>query len=230
MCLRSSDLILNKSINKNSILLKYNKESHKLGYYGQLTSTKKGEPTHSPTTYSSIFQLVRDCLMKPDKSHYYQVQDLWFENVLVIILKPVVGYLSDTCIKTLHCLSQLFNKMITNICRLRNLDFSMLREPRIGYADQLNIQASHVDLATTGIIHYSLHPGILIGYIKGEYVGESRDMSQIIKDVLPYINKVAMALMEQIRTKGCPSIINFKEASDMKSFIIEKGNQATLKM
>jgi hypothetical protein len=31
-------------------------------------------------------------------------------------------------------------------------------------------------------------------------------------------------------TNGCPSYINFEEASDMKSFIIKKGNQATFKM
>jgi hypothetical protein len=31
-------------------------------------------------------------------------------------------------------------------------------------------------------------------------------------------------------TKGCPSIINFEEASEMKSSNIEKGNQATFNM
>ena len=229
-CLRSSDLILNKSINKNLIISKYNEDCHKLGYTGQLTSTKKGEPTHLPTTYPSIFQLVRNCSMKPDASHYYRVQDLRFENVIVIVLKPVDGYLSGTCIKKLHCLSRLFNEMTTDVCRLRNMNFSELKEPRIGYADQLNIQASRVDLATAGIIHYSLHPGMLIRYVKGEYVGESRDVSQIIKHVSPYIDKADVAHIERILTKGCPSIINFEEASDMKSFIIDKGNQATFKM
>ena len=140
------------------------------------------------------------------------------------------GYLSGTCIKKLHCLRRLFNEMTADVCRLRNINFSKLKEPRIGYADQLNIQASRVDLATAGIIHYSLHPGMLIRYVKGEYVGESRDVSQIIKHVLPYIDEADVAHIERILTKGCPSIINFKEASDMKSFIIDKGNQATFKM
>jgi len=40
-CDRSSDSILNKSINKNSILSKYNEDCHKSGYSGQLTSIKK---------------------------------------------------------------------------------------------------------------------------------------------------------------------------------------------
>jgi hypothetical protein len=86
--------------------------------------------------------------MKPDTSHYYRVQDLQFENVIVIIIKPIEGHLSDTCIEKLLCLSRLFNEMTTDICRLQNLDFSKLREPRIGYADQLNIKASRIDLAT----------------------------------------------------------------------------------
>jgi hypothetical protein len=64
--------------------------------------------------------------------------------------------------------------MTTNVCRIRNLDFTKLREPRIGYADWQEIQPSRVDMATAVIIHYSLHPGMLIGYIKGKYVGESR--------------------------------------------------------
>ena len=58
---------------------------------------------------------------------------------------------------------------------------------------------------------------MLIGYVKGEYIGESRDLSQIIKHVSPYIDKADVAHIERILTKGCPSIINFEEASDMKS-------------
>jgi hypothetical protein len=76
--------------------------------------------------------------------------------------------------------------MTTDICRLRNLDFSVLKHPRIGYADQKEIQALHVDLATAGIIYYSLHPGMSIRTIKGEYVGETRDVSQIIEDILSH--------------------------------------------
>jgi hypothetical protein len=71
---------------------------------------------------------------------------------------------------------------------------------------------------------------MLIRHIKGEYIGESRDISQIIKDVLPHINESDVAHINRILTKGCPSYVSFDEASDMKSFKIEKGNQATFKM
>jgi hypothetical protein len=120
--------------------------------------------------------------------------------------------------------------MTTDICRLRTLDCSSLREPRIGYADQQEIKMSCVDMATAGMIHYSSHPGMSIRYVKGEYVGKSRDVSQIVNDVLPYINKDNVKHIHWIINNGCPSHIDFKEASDMKAFIIEKGNQATFKM
>jgi hypothetical protein len=184
----------------------------------------------SNTTYPSIYQLVRDCLMKPDNNHYYRVQDLTFENVIVVVLKFVDGYLSDICIKKLHCLCRLFNEMTTNVCWLRDLDFTKLREPRIGYADQQEIQPSRVDMTTAAIINYSLHPGMLIQYVKGKYVGESRDVSQVVNNVLPYIDQQDVKHISRILTNGCPSYMNFKEASDMKSFIIKKGNQATFKM
>jgi hypothetical protein len=60
----NTDLILSKPINKNAILSKYDDDCKKLGYSDQSTTTKKGEPTHLPTTYPSIYQPVRNCLIK----------------------------------------------------------------------------------------------------------------------------------------------------------------------
>jgi hypothetical protein len=110
------------------------------------------------------------------------------------------------------------------------LNFSSLKEPRIGYRDQQEIQMSRIDMATAGMIHFSLHTGMLIRYVKGKNVGKSRDAIQIINDVLPYINKDDVEHIHWTLTNGCPSHINFKEASDMKSLIIRKGNQATFKI
>jgi hypothetical protein len=177
-CQRSSVSVLNKAIHKNTIIAKYDKDCQKMGYSNQVTTANKGEPTHPQTTFPSIYQLVCSCSMKLDKNHQYRVQDLTIENIIVIVLKSVDGFLSNACIKKLHCLNLLFNEMTTDVCRLRTLNFSSLREPRIGYADQQEIKMSRVDMATAGMIYYSLHPGMLIRYVKGKYIGESRDVSQ----------------------------------------------------
>jgi hypothetical protein len=39
------------------------------------------------------------------------------------------------------------------------------------------------------LVRYGLHPGMLIRYLKGEYVGESRRVPQILQTVSPHISK-----------------------------------------
>jgi hypothetical protein len=116
------------------------------------------------------------------------------------------------------------------LSKLRTLDFSELREPRIGYAEQTEIQFSQVDMATACAIHYSLHPGMVIRYLRGEYIGENRNVPQILRDVSSHVDDTDAAHIERILTQGCPSRLSFEEASEMKAYIIEKGNQATFKM
>ncbi len=80
------------------------------------------------------------------------------------------------------------------------------------------------------MIQNFLHPGMPIQYVKGKYVGENRDVSQVLNDVLPYINDVDTKHIECILMQGCPLQINFEETLDMKMTIIEKGNQTTFKI
>jgi hypothetical protein len=110
------------------------------------------------------------------------------------------------------------------------LGFTKLQEPCIGYASQEAIQMSRVDMATAAMINHSLHPGMTIRYIKGEYVGKNQNVKQIIKDISPHINEIGAGHAMRILTQGCPSRINFEETSKMKAAIIKKGNQATFKM
>ncbi len=71
---------------------------------------------------------------------------------------------------------------------------------------------------------------MLIRFVKGEYVGENRNVPQVLNNVSPYIDAVDAEHIKRILSMGCPSIIDFEESSEMKATIIEKGNQATFKM
>jgi hypothetical protein len=82
------------------------------------------------------------------------------------------------------------------------LEFDKLQELRIDYANQEAIQMSRVDMATAAMINYSLHPGMTIRYIQGEYVGENRNVKQIIKDIFPHINEVDAGHAKCILTQG----------------------------
>jgi len=103
-------------------------------------------------------------------------------------------------------------------------------EPRLGYVEQTMIQFSRVNMATACAVHYSLHPGMIIRYIKGEYIGKNRNVPQILKDISLHVNETDATHIERIPTQGCPLRLSFKETSEMKASIIQKGNQATFKM
>jgi hypothetical protein len=103
------------------------------------------------------------------------VKDLSIDNVLVFIIKKHEQYLSSQDLENLRAVSKLHNEMITDALKLRWVDFLSLKNLRFDYADQLSICQTRVLLATARLIHYGLHPGMFIRYLKGEYVGESRE-------------------------------------------------------
>ncbi len=117
--------------------------------------------------------------------------------------------------------------MINNVLRLRSQDFSELKKPRFDYANQLSISPEQVDLISVCCIHYGLHPGMLIRYLNGEYVGKSRDAGQILQDVSPYISSKDAAHIKWVIMQGCPSYLNFEEGPENKLAVIRKGNQHT---
>jgi hypothetical protein len=61
--------------------------------------------------------------------------------------------------------------MINNVLRLRFVDFSSLKNLQFDYAKQMSISSARIDLAIACAIHYGLNPGMVIRYLKGEYVG-----------------------------------------------------------
>ncbi len=149
---------------------------------------------------------------------------------MVILLQNFKAYFSKEDVIILAKLNSFYQELVPNVIRLRSLDFGELCEPRIGYTNQEAIQTSRVNMATAAMINYSLHPGKTISFIKGEYVGENRSVTQILEVLLPYVDVVDANHARQILTQGCPLQIDFVETSEMKVVIIKKANQATFKM
>ncbi len=139
-----------------------------------LTGPKWSKMADVAKCRANIFQHVADMLIDTSRS-----RQNWRRqhptNPTKCVLSPQDMYLSPDNVETLSSINFLYCKMVHDVMRLKGMDFSKLREPRIGYAMQQEIQQSHVDLATVAMIHYFLYPGMLIRYVKGKYVGENRD-------------------------------------------------------
>ncbi len=117
--------------------------------------------------------------------------------------------------------------MIDNVQRLQFVDFLPLKMPRLDYAEQTSISSERVDLATAWAIHYGLNVGIVICYLKGKYVGESRDADAILSEVCPHISNKDCEHIKQIIDQGCPSHLDFEEDYENKHYVLQKGNQHT---
>ena len=79
--------------------------------------------------------------------------------------------------------------MIDNVLCLRHMNFSTLKLPRFDYADQTKISNERVDLATACAIHYGLHTGMVIRYLKGEYIGRAEMQTQLLSQSPPTLQK-----------------------------------------
>jgi hypothetical protein len=121
--------------------------------------------------------------MQPSMSLYYRVKDLHFDNVVVFLIKWHELYLMTNELENVKSLNKLYCEIIENVLQLRFVDFLSLKLPRLDYAEQTKISDKRVDLATACSIHYGLNMGIVIQYLKGEYVSKSRDANAILSVV-----------------------------------------------
>ena len=222
---------VSSNIDKNSIIDCYSNYCRTLGFTDSVT-TKKGEHQPksiiNPSKYPSYCQLVRESRMKPSLNAQYRVDDLSLDNVIVIILSKYQDHLSIKDINSLSCLNSLYNEMTSDVSELLNYNFSELRHERIGYDAQAEIQEHRIKMATAGMIHYGLHPGMFVRYVGGEYVAESRDIEQILRDISPYVSEEDANHVRRILTHGCPSKLEFMESSSQKQQTIKRGNQRTI--
>ena len=77
--------------------------------------------------------------MEPSSNLYYRVKDLRFDNVIFFLVRDYESYLLDIEINNLNFLNSMYREMVNDVLRLRFVDFSTLKLPRLNYADQTAI-------------------------------------------------------------------------------------------
>ncbi len=213
-------------IDKNSILLDYLDFCNAKGIQDQVSTIAKGETLLS--SYPSPHRLIANCKMKQSKSFYYQAKELHFDNMVIFAIRgPGELYMTANNLESLKSVNKTYREMINDVQRLRFVDFTSPKLPRLDYAEQTGISSERVDQATACAIHYGLNPGMVIRVLMGEYVGETRDSAAILAKVSPYINKEDRKHIKRIINQGCPSHLHFEEEYENKHLALWKGNQHT---
>jgi hypothetical protein len=126
-CLNLSAFKLSDSFDKNANISEYDASCQEKGIDCEITSIKKGEPSNNPTNYPTIYQLVRECSMKPSLDHQYWVSDLSLDNVIVVFLKCSKSFLTSKEIERFFSRStHPIKEMVRDVLEFRMLDFSKL--------------------------------------------------------------------------------------------------------
>ena len=222
----SSDNKVAANIDKNETLSRYENSCLQNGIQGVVTTVTKGKNTEK-RSYPSHYTLISECKMKPNKNLYYRVEDLRLDNVIIFLVKDPKSYLSESDLVSIRSLNVMYDVMMVDVVRLRDVDFWDLKQPRLNYAQQVEISNERINKATACAIYYGLNPSMVIRFIKGEYVGESRDSSAILSAVSQHINEDDCRHIERIINQGCPSFLNFEERYENKHAVLRRGNQTT---
>ena len=116
--------------------------------------------------------------MKPSLDKQYQVRDLTLNNVAVNLVRDHERYgLSSRDVSSMAALSKMYLKMVPSVLDLRGMDTSPLLYPRLDYKNQTEILQERVKMATACLVRHSMHPGMMIREIAGEYTGETTQLN-----------------------------------------------------
>ena len=74
-------------------------------------------------------------------------------------------------LSNLAAINKDFGEMIPIVIRSLDTDFAALREPRLNFKNQGNVDRHRVDMATAAMVHFGLDPGKFVRWMGGEYTG-----------------------------------------------------------
>jgi hypothetical protein len=108
---------------------------------------------------------------KPFTDKYYPVKELTIYNVIAIVIREYVPF-SKNELSNIRLLNTDFAKMIPKLQQWLQIDFSLLREPRLNYESQMQIDPHQVCMANVAMAHFGLDPGRFVQWMGGEYTGQ----------------------------------------------------------
>jgi hypothetical protein len=98
-----------------------------------------------------------------------------------------------------------FAKMIPKLQQWLQIDFSLLREPRLNYKSQMQIDPHQVHMANAAMAYFGLDPGRFVRWVGGEYTGQHQDTHSTLAAVRGHVLADDYAHMKRILLDGCPA-------------------------
>ncbi len=147
--------------------------------------------------------------MQPSLDKWYQVADVYLYNVITTVIKECRTAFSREDLANLRLVCRDFANIVPKvICWLR-IDFSTLRDPRLGYKQQDHIDPHRVEMASTAMVHFGLDPGKFVCYLSGEYTSQYRNFQLTLDAVRDHVTLDDYNHIKRILLDGCPAQFTF---------------------
>jgi hypothetical protein len=117
-----------------------------------------------------------------------------------------------------------FAKMIPKLKQWLQIDFSKLRELRLNYKSQLQIDPLKVCIANDAMAYCGLDLGRFVQWMGGEYTGQHWDTHSTLAAVRDHVSADDYEHMKWILLNGCPAQLYIKEPLSNKIKMIERWN------
>ena len=195
-----------------------------------LVSSAQGKPPSSlPTIHPSRQQLYRESNLKPRASAYFRVQDLTLDEIVLVLMHPdSVGLFDCKSLRAIASLNHAYHTLSKEMNRLRNLDFSSLRQPRLDYASQTEISEERIDMTSACFMHYKGDTGLLVRYLGHEYTGLHRDPEYTLSQIEGHVDEEDYLAIKRMLSEGCPFEFDYEILKSDKMSMLKRGNQKSL--
>jgi hypothetical protein len=114
--------------------------------------------------------------MRLSLDKWHRVGDLHLYNVITTIIKECRITFSKEDLTNLRLVNKDYAAIVLKVIRWLRIDYSPLREPRLGYENQECIDPNCVEMASAAMIHFGLDPGKFVRFLSGEYIGQYQDV------------------------------------------------------
>ncbi len=114
--------------------------------------------------------------------------------------------------------------MVPKVLCWMKIDFTPMREPRLGYEEQDQIDPHHVKMASVAMVQFWLYPGKFICFLAGKYTRHHWDVGCTVNAVQDYVTPGTYEHMKQILLNGCPAQSTFEEPTRNKLEFISRSN------
>jgi hypothetical protein len=161
--------------------------------------------------------------MKPSTDKYYQDKELTIYNVITIVIREYTAF-SKNELSSIRLLNTDIAEMIPKLQQWLQIDFSLLRDPRLNYKSQMQIDPHQVRTANAAMAHFGLDLGRFIQWMGGKYTGQHWDAYSTLAAVQGHVLANDYTHMERILLGGCPAQLDFEEPLSNKIDMIERGN------